>query len=100
MSFVRSAGALMWRRCALRSFSPPLALPSLCRLRRRAWASPYLACVCLRVWAYQLPFLCPLACGLWFGGGGVCSPLACGSLLLVSWFPGFIPSLLSAWAAH
>ena len=64
MSFARSAGALVWRRCALRSFSPSLALPSLCRLRRRALASPYLACVCLRVWAYHLPFLCPPACGL------------------------------------
>ena len=64
MSFVRSAGALVWRRCALHSFSPSLALPSLCRLRRRARASPYLACVCLRVWAYNLPFLCPRACGL------------------------------------
>ena len=49
MSFVRSAGALVWWRCALRSFSPSLALPSLCRLRQRAQArapSPYLACVC------------------------------------------------------
>ena len=35
-----------------------------------------------------------------FGGGGVCSPVVCGSLLPVSWFPDFIPSLLSAWAAH
>ena len=67
MSFVRSAGALVWRRCAVRSFSPSLALPSLCRLRRRARAcapSPYLASVCLRVWAYHLLFLCPRACGL------------------------------------
>ena len=64
MTFVRSAGALGWRRCALHSFSPSLALPSLCRLRRRARVSPYLACACLRVWAYHLPFLCPQACGL------------------------------------
>ena len=100
MTFVRSAGALAWRRCALRSFSPSLALPSLFHLRRRARVSPYLACACLRVWAYHLPF-----CALWhvvcvFGGGGVCSPVACGSLLPVSWFPGFILSVLSAWAAH
>ena len=65
MSVVWSAGALMWRCCALRSFSLSLVLPSLCRLRQRALASPYLACVCLRVWAYHLPFFCPQACGLW-----------------------------------
>ena len=64
MTFVRSAGALAWRRCALRSFSPSLALPSLCDLRQRARVSPYLACACLRVRAYHLPFLCPRACGL------------------------------------
>ena len=66
MTFVRSAGALARRCCALRSFSPSLALPSLCRLRRRARVSPYLACACLRVWAYHLPLLCPRACGLCF----------------------------------
>ena len=64
MTFLQSARALVWRRCALRSFSPSLALPSLCRLRRRARVSPYLACACLRVWAYHVPFLCPRACGL------------------------------------
>ena len=64
MTFVRSAGALAWRRCALRSFSPSLALPFLCRLRRRARVSSYLACACLRVWAYHLPFLGPRAAGL------------------------------------
>ena len=64
MTFVRSAGVLVWRCCALCSFSPSLALPSLCCLRRRARVSHYLACACLRVSAYHLPFLCPRACGL------------------------------------
>ena len=90
MLFVRSADALVWRCCAPRSFSPSLALPSLCRLRRRARAgapSPYLACVCLRVWAYHLLFLCPRACGLrvWWRWcvlfGGAWLP-----------FPGFVVS--------
>ena len=92
MSFVRSPGALVWRRCALRSFSPSLALPSLCRLRRRARAralSPYLAGVCLRVRAYHLLFLCPRACGLcvWWRwcvlSGGLWLP---SPGFLVSWF--------------
>ena len=64
MTFVRSVGALAWRRCALRPFSPSSALPSLCCLRRWARVSAYLACPFLRVWAYHLPCLCPQACGL------------------------------------
>ena len=64
MTFFWSAGALAWQRCALQSFSPSLALPSLCHLRQRARVSPYLACACLRVWAYHLPFLCPQPFGL------------------------------------
>ena len=100
MTFVWSAGALAWWRCALRSFSLSLALPSLCLLRRRARVPPYLACACFACGRTTCPF-CALGLVVCvFGGGGVCSPVACASLLLVSWFPGFITSLLSAWAAH
>ena len=74
MTFVQSAGALAWQRCALRSFSPSLALSSLCRLRRRARVSPYLACACLHVWAYHLPFLCPRACWFVCSVAAVCAP--------------------------
>ena len=89
MTFVRSAGALAWRPCALPSFSPFLAPSSLCRLRRQARVSPYLACACLCVWAYHLPFLCPRACGLcvWWRRcvlpGSVWLP---SSSFVVSWF--------------
>ena len=61
-----------------------------------------------------IPCLCMLACvgiplalfvlsGLWFVClvAVVCPPVACGSLLSVSWgWVLFVPSLLSAWAAH
>ena len=100
MTFVRLAGALAGQRCALHSLGPSLALPSLCRLRRLARVSPYLAGACLRVWAYHLPFLCPQACHLCVRWRWCVLP---GSV----WLPpsgflvsGFIPSLLSALAVH
>ena len=87
----------------LRSRSPSLVLLSSWRLLWRVQArapSPYLACVCLRAWAYNYCSLCALRFVVClFGGGGVLS----GGVWLPSLsFEGvpFIPSLSSAWAAH
>ena len=103
MVFSRLAGALSGRRCVLRARSPSLVLLSSWRLLRRVSArapSPYLACVCLRAWAYHSCSFCALGFAVCvFGGGGVLS----GGVWLPSLsFAGvlFIPSLLSAWAAH
>ena len=87
----------------LRARSPSLVLPSPWRLLRRVRARaplPYLVCVCLRAWAYHSCSFCALGSAVCvFGGGGVLS----GGVWLPSLgFAGvpFIPSLLSARAAH
>ena len=67
MAFSRSGGALVWRRCLRRSLSLSLVLLSWWRSRRRVEArapSQFLGCLCSRVWAYHLLFLCPRASGL------------------------------------
>ena len=77
MALSPSAGALAWRRCVLCSRSPSLVLLSSSRLQRRVRArapSPYLACVCLRAWAYHSCSFCALGFAVCvFGGGGVLS---------------------------
>ena len=91
MAFSRSAGALAWRRCVLRSRSPSLVLLS---------PSPYLACVCLRAWAYDSCSFCALGFAVCvFGGGGVLSGGVWPPSLGFVGIP-FIPSLFSAWPAH
>ena len=88
MALSRSAGALAWRRCVLRSLSPSLVLPSSWRLRRRRSGSCFLAIPCLCMLArVGIPLALFVPSGLWFVClvGVVCSPVACGSLLSVSW---------------
>ena len=75
--------------CVLRSRSPSLVYLPSWRLRVRARIpapSPYLSCVCMRVWCGHTILALFTPSGLWFARlmVVVCSPVACGSLSRVS----------------
>ena len=55
--------AALFTSFSLSILGPSIPVAFAAAVRARA-PSPYLARVCLRVWAYRLLFLCPRACGL------------------------------------
>ena len=67
MTFVRSACALAWRRCALRSFSPSIG-PSFLVSFAAAGSGRSMPCLCLLA-RVGVPLALFVPSGLWF----VCS---------------------------